>query len=248
MSDLFNPIGRNLGSFTGPTLLSGVVADPPRSLLELATGTIVRGTVLGKGPDGVTTVATDKGTVSVATNAQLPTGSAVMLEVRNAGGDRLQVLILSVETPSGRASPAHLPASGPASTGTPSSGGAGSASNQAPAQPSPRPAAPPPIEIIGSSVKAIASMRSGFTTARYGSATKSAAKSTTPRNGCRNCAMASTASAMYQPGLSGSRGGMRAWAMTAAATSAAGTYRMSGFTSDGRSARASPKVANAITT
>lgn len=155
MSDLFNPIGRNLGSFTGPTLLSGVVADPPRSLLELATGTIVRGTVLGKGPDGVTTVATDKGTVSVATNAQLPTGSAVMLEVRNAGGDRLQVLILSVETPSGRASPAHLPASGPASTGTPSSGGAGSASNQAPAQPSPRPAAPPPIEIIGSSVKAI---------------------------------------------------------------------------------------------
>jgi hypothetical protein len=155
MSDLFNPIGRNLGSFTGPNVLSGVVPDPPRSLLGLVTGTILKGTVLGKGSDGLTTVATDKGTVSVATNAQLPAGSSVMLEVRNAGGDRLQVLILSVETPSGRAAPTNQPASGQAggtsSTATSSSG----AASQNTAQPSPRPTGPPPIEIIGSSVKAI---------------------------------------------------------------------------------------------
>ncbi|MDQ7247198.1 hypothetical protein [Dongia sedimenti] len=158
MSDLFNPISRNPAGFTGPTLLTGIVPDPPRSLLELATGTILKGTVLGKGSDGLTTVATERGTVTLATNAQLPVGSAVMLEVRNAG-DRLQVLILSVETSSGRGSPAHQSASGqaggPASTGTPSSGAAAGTSDQAAAQPSPRPAAPPPIEIVGSSVKAI---------------------------------------------------------------------------------------------
>jgi hypothetical protein len=159
MSDLFNPIGRNLGGFTGPSVLTGVVPDPPRNLLGLITGTILKGTVLGKGADGLTTVATDKGTVSVATNAQLPAGSNVMLEVRHAGGDRLQVLILSVETPGGRASPAHQPASGQAvstgSTATSSSGSASNTSNQATAQPSARPAGPPPIEIVGSSVKAI---------------------------------------------------------------------------------------------
>jgi hypothetical protein len=158
MSDLFNPIGRNLGSFTGPNVLSGVVPDPPRSLLGLVTGTILKGTVLGKGSDGLTTVATDKGTVSVATNAQLPAGSSVMLEVRNAGGDRLQVLILSVETPGGRAAPTNQPSSGPAGgpspTATSSSGGANVA-GQNTTQPSTRPTAPPPIEIVGSSVKAI---------------------------------------------------------------------------------------------
>jgi hypothetical protein len=160
VSDLFNPISRGLpGTAAGPTLLTGVVPDPPRNLLALASGTILKGTVLGRGTDGLTTVATDRGTVSVATNAQLPAGSAVTLEVRNAGGDRLQVPILSVETATGRTSPSHQPpsgqAGGPASTGTSSSSAAGSASNQTAAQPSPRPAAPPPIEIVGSSVKAI---------------------------------------------------------------------------------------------
>ena len=51
MSDLFNPVGRGVGALTGPTLLTGVVPDPPGSLLGLATGTILKGTVLGKGTD-----------------------------------------------------------------------------------------------------------------------------------------------------------------------------------------------------
>src|SRR5688500_2275216 len=106
MSDLFNPIGRNLPGVGGPMVLTGVVADPPRSLLDLASGTILKGTVVGRGSDGLTTIAIDRGTVSVATAAQLAAGSSVMLEVRNAG-NRLQVLILSVETSSGRSSPAH---------------------------------------------------------------------------------------------------------------------------------------------
>src|SRR4051794_33209920 len=102
MSDIFNPIGRSLPGYSGPTVVTGVVADPPRTLLGLITGTILKGTVVGKGPDGLTTIATDKGTVTVATNAALPAGAAVTLEVRNAGGDRLQVLILAVETAAAR--------------------------------------------------------------------------------------------------------------------------------------------------
>jgi hypothetical protein len=158
MSDLFNPVGRNLGGFTGPTLLTGVVPDPPRNLLGLATGTILKGTVLGKGADGLTAVATDKGTVSVATNAQLPAGSAVTLEVRNAGGDRLQVLILAVEPANSRAAQPHQPGSGAGSAtaaAAASSGAVGAAAHKAKAEPTPRSAAPPPIQIAGSSVKAI---------------------------------------------------------------------------------------------
>ena len=165
MSDIFNPIGRNLPGFTGPALVSGVVSDPPHSLLALAAGTILKGTVLGRGHDGLTTVATDKGTVKVATNAHLPTGSVVTLEVRNAG-DRLQVLILSVDTASGKSTPSHEPtrghahATGPASTdsaktGTASSSAARGADRPAPAQQAARPTGQPPIEIVGSSAKAI---------------------------------------------------------------------------------------------
>ncbi len=157
MSDLFNPIGRNLGGFTGPNTLTGVVPDPPRNLLGLITGTILKGTVLGKGADGLTTVATDKGTVSVATNAQLPAGAAVTLEVRNAGGDRLQVLILAVEVNknAGQSREAATGSVGGASSqATASSGAAGVAANKPRTETAPRPG-PPPIQIAGSSVKAV---------------------------------------------------------------------------------------------
>ena len=158
MSDLFNPISRTLpGTSTGPNVMSGVVPDPPRSLLGLVTGTILKGTVLGKGTDGLTTIATDKGTVSVATNAQIPVGSGVTLEVRNAGGDRLQVLILAVEA--NRTAQANQAQSGSAgsagSTATASSGAAGAAAHKTKSEPAPRPTGPPPIQIVGSSVKAV---------------------------------------------------------------------------------------------
>jgi len=160
VSDLFNPIGRNLpGATTGPNVLTGVVPDPPRNLLGLVTGTILKGTVLGKGSDGLTTIATDKGTVSVATNAALPAGSAVTLEVRNAGGDRLQVLILAVEAGNRNAEKTNQPGSGSAggvsSAATAQSGAAGAAAHKTKTEPPPRPSAPPPIQIAGSSVKAV---------------------------------------------------------------------------------------------
>jgi hypothetical protein len=160
VSDLFNPISRNLpGTTTGPNTLTGVVPDPPRSLLGLVTGTILKGTVLGKGTDGLTTIATDKGTVSVATNAALPAGSAVTLEVRNAGGDRLQVLILAVEAGNRNAEKTSQAGSGSAggvsSAATAQSGVAGAAAHKTKSEPPPRPTAPPPIQIAGSSVKAV---------------------------------------------------------------------------------------------
>lgn len=154
MSDIFNPVGRVLPGYAGPTVVSGVIADPPRNLAGLAPGTILKGTVLGRGPDGLTTVATDKGTVEVATAANLPAGSTVTLEVRNAG-DRLQVLILSVDTSQTRGAPA----TGPSTTGITSQGrvtgsGVAPTSGQG-ATPDLPPHAPPPIQFVGSSVEAI---------------------------------------------------------------------------------------------
>ena len=157
MSDLFNPIGRGLPGRSGPTLVSGVISDPPRGLLSLAPGTILKGMVLGRGTDGLTTVATDRGTVNVATSAMLAAGSAVTLEVRNAG-NRLQVLILSIETPTGRTSPSQQHESGQAgsaSSGPAQSGAAGGPTKQTETPPSTRPTGPPPIQVVGSSMKAI---------------------------------------------------------------------------------------------
>jgi hypothetical protein len=156
MSDIFNPVGRVVpGGFTGPNLVTGVISDPPRNLIGLAPGTILKGTVLGRGSDGLTSVATDKGVVKVATAAQLPAGSNVTLEVRNAG-DRLQVLILSVDTATGRqgATSVSVPSSGTAGSG----GVSGSAPPPPPTsdgstEPTTRP--PPSIEFVGNSVRAI---------------------------------------------------------------------------------------------
>jgi hypothetical protein len=157
VSDIVTPAIRALPGLTGPTpLLTGVIADPPRNLIGVAPGTILKGTVLGRGPDGLTSVATDKGVVKVATAAQLPAGSNVTLEVRNAG-DRLQVVILSVDTASGRQSAISTPP--PTSVGTAASGGATGAapppppSGDAAVEPTTRP--PPPIEFVNNSLRAI---------------------------------------------------------------------------------------------
>jgi hypothetical protein len=154
MSDIF-PVGRALPGFTGPSLVTGVIADPPRALLGAAAGSILKGTVLGRGPDGLTSVAIDTGVVKVATNAQLPAGSTVMLEVRNAG-DQLQVLILSVDTANGRQGPTSTQVS--SGGGAPPSGVAGSAPPPPPSSDAAEATAtrpPPPIEFVGNSLQAI---------------------------------------------------------------------------------------------
>jgi hypothetical protein len=134
MSDSVSPVGRLLPNVMGPALQTGVISDPPRNLAALVPGTILRGTVMGRGSDGLVSVAIDQGTVKVATNAQLPPGSSVTLEVRNAG-DRLQVLILAVDSTNSRSpTPSAGSQSGnstmPASTNMPGSV-AGSSGNAA---------------------------------------------------------------------------------------------------------------------
>lgn len=79
-----------------PNILTAIIPDPPRALAQLDNGTIIKGLVQGRDPDGLLVVATDKGTVKLSTPASIPTGSQVTLEVR-ATGDRLQVLVLAVD-------------------------------------------------------------------------------------------------------------------------------------------------------
>src|SRR5690606_1278896 len=102
--------------------------DPPPAVARLDPGSIITGTVLGRDAQGLVTIRTDKGVLALATNANLPPGSTVSLEVRVAG-TRLQLVILSVELPGGAqpTSPA-----GPAGPPIPASvGGNGPASAHA---------------------------------------------------------------------------------------------------------------------
>jgi hypothetical protein len=97
-----------------PNILTAVIPDPPRQLAQLDNGTIIKGLVQGRDPDGLLVVVTDKGALKLSTPANIPPGSQVTLEVRNAG-DRLQVLVLSIDgQPAGGASgqssrPASVP-------------------------------------------------------------------------------------------------------------------------------------------
>lgn len=111
MSDFLNPLG---GRFVGPSgpvapsAVAGTIPDPPRGFRQLDPGTIIKGVVLGRESDGLTAIATDKGTVRVASNALLPAGAQVTLEVRPTG-DRLQVLILANDAVQ-RGAPHNTPA------------------------------------------------------------------------------------------------------------------------------------------
>lgn len=176
MSDILNPLGGRFIGSTGPvaaTSVLGTVPDPPRGLRQVDPGTIIKGVVLGRESDGLTAIATDKGTVRVATNIPLPPGAQVTLEVRPAG-DRLQVLILSNEAaartsphgapvtqPPGSGNAPHTPAppQSPPAPGAPATSGP----DARPAPPSaPAATAPastrvesPSIEFVGSSLRAV---------------------------------------------------------------------------------------------
>lgn len=171
MSDILNPLG---GRFVGPsgpvaaTSVLGTIPDPPRGLRQVDPGTIIKGVVLGRENDGLIAIATDKGTVRVASNATLPAGAQVTLEVR-AAGDRLQVLILATDL----LQKATTPQTGPGSVGAPQTPatqtpspatGAGtqgttdpraSTSTNVPATPAPAHAEQPSIQFVGSSLRAV---------------------------------------------------------------------------------------------
>ena len=126
-----------------PNVLTAVIPDPPRQLALLDNGTIIKGLVQGRDPDGLLIVVTDKGALKLSTPANIPTGSQVTLEVR-AAGDRMQVLVLSVD---------GQPTSGTTNqgprTGTVPAPPTGTGQTPAP-PPSTGSAQPAPVAIVGS--------------------------------------------------------------------------------------------------
>ena len=127
-----------------PNILTAVIPDPPRQLAQLDNGTIVKGQVQGRDPDGLLVVATDKGTIKLSTPANIPTGSQVTLEVR-ATGDRMQVLVLAVDGQPPSSTSSQGPRTGAVPPPTTSGG-------QTPAPPPSTSAAPlpAPVAIVGS--------------------------------------------------------------------------------------------------
>jgi hypothetical protein len=128
-----------------PNILTAVIPDPPRQLAQLDNGTIIRGTVQGRDPDGLLVVVTDKGALKLSTPANIPPGTHVTLEVRSAG-DRLQVLVLAVENQAVSGTSGQGPRTGSAQAPTTST------NPQTQAPPPSTPAAPPPapVAIVGS--------------------------------------------------------------------------------------------------
>ncbi|MDJ0944095.1 MAG: hypothetical protein QNJ30_11550 [Kiloniellales bacterium] len=106
MSDVFFPPPRFTTS-AAPKASSGVhatITHPPPATAALATGSIVRGTVIGTDAKGQILVKTESGVLPLQTKAQLAQGSQVTLQVRIAGTE-LHVVILNVEA--GKNAPRH---------------------------------------------------------------------------------------------------------------------------------------------
>jgi hypothetical protein len=148
--------------------ITATVPDPPRNFTALDNGTILRGTVQGRDKDGLIAVSTDQGIVKLATNANLPAGSNVTLEVRSVG-DRLQVVVLAVDQGTAPAStPATLMAAAeqsgtqgaakPGATETGPTAGSATAADHAAKQAgttAPVPANQPTVVVAGTRLTAI---------------------------------------------------------------------------------------------
>jgi hypothetical protein len=128
-----------------PNVLTAVIPDPPRQLAQLDNGTIIKGTVQGRDPDGLLVVVTDKGALKLSTPANIPSGTQVTLEVRSAG-DRLQVLVLAIENQPTSGASGQGPRAGaaPAPTTSPNP------QTQTPAPTTGTTPPPAPVAIVGS--------------------------------------------------------------------------------------------------
>ena len=95
MSDALRP--SSLFTPAPPTSApSGVLAtlpNPPPEVSQLPAGTTIRGTVVGHDDHGHLLVRTDLGTLAVATKANPPPGSDVVLQIRSSGA-QLHVLLM----------------------------------------------------------------------------------------------------------------------------------------------------------
>jgi hypothetical protein len=123
---------------TGHNPVTATAPDAPPAAARLEAGSVIAGTVLGRDSQGFVNIRTDKGVLALQTNANLPPGSTVSLEVRVAG-TRLQLVVLSVELPPGQAPTAGTGAP----TGTPAGGAPGGGTTAPPTTlPAPAPLSP----------------------------------------------------------------------------------------------------------
>ncbi|MFG0284703.1 MAG: hypothetical protein ACF8R7_09805, partial [Phycisphaerales bacterium JB039] len=74
----------------------GTIADPPRSVSALASGTLLRGEVIARGDHGQSVVRTDLGDLTVTSKAQLAVGSQVTLQIRSSGA-QLHIAVMQVD-------------------------------------------------------------------------------------------------------------------------------------------------------
>jgi len=128
-----------------PNILTAVIPDPPRQLSQLDNGTIIKGTVQGRDPDGLLVVVTDKGALKLSTPANIAPGTQVTLEVRSAG-DRLQVLVLAIENQPATGASGQGPRTGAAPAPTTST----NPPTQAPPPSTGTTPPPAPVAIVGS--------------------------------------------------------------------------------------------------
>ncbi len=102
-SPRFTPVTSPLAT----TGVPGTIPDPPPRVAQLASGTFLQGTVVGRDDQGQTLVRTELGTLSVTTKAQLAAGSQVTLQIR-AAGSQLHVTVMQIDgQPAGTATAAQ---------------------------------------------------------------------------------------------------------------------------------------------
>ncbi|NIR76366.1 MAG: hypothetical protein GWO12_14845, partial [Gemmatimonadetes bacterium] len=103
MNELVRPsslFGGARGPGVGPSGILGTVPNPPPEVSQLAAGTTLRGVVVGHDGQGHLLVRTDRGTLAVATKANLPVDSEVTLQIRSTGA-QLHVLLMHSEIQTG---------------------------------------------------------------------------------------------------------------------------------------------------
>jgi hypothetical protein len=110
--------------------VAGTILSSGMAVTQLQAGAMLRGTVVGRNESGQLVIDTPRGRLLVATPANLPAGSEIVVHVRS-GGQQPQVTLQQV-LPEGH-TPARAPGAAPGQP-SPSPSGGGAAVPTAPTQ------------------------------------------------------------------------------------------------------------------
>ncbi len=148
MNDLVRATSYYTGGIaaSAPAGVLATIPNPPPDIARLPSGTTLRGVVIGSDGKGHVLVKTDQGTLTVATKAQLPKNSEVVLQIRSSG-TQLHIMIMQARNPGAAPDTPPQPnarAPGPA----PGSVGGGTSQTQ-PGPPGPQTAPAPSLDARG---------------------------------------------------------------------------------------------------